>query len=242
VRREDSHGEAQGRRRDIGAGTADLAAFRRVREHTERLVLIEVGPHGTTCAGVGWMRSKLLLSVRAVRLARAVLGAAALVALAAPLRAGVALTDEHFDDPFVYCAAVGTIDAPDARYTGPALPEAVARGLQAALDLPAAAPLEPLLRNAIWRCMDGKVYACTIGANLPCAEKADTRTAPSAAVREFCQENPGADVIPMAVSGRATVFEWRCADARPTIVRQLAQPDAAGYLANIWYPIERATP
>jgi hypothetical protein len=90
--------------------------------------------------------------------------------------------------------------------------------------------------------MDGEVYACTFGANLPCAAKADTRTEPSAAVSEFCRQNPGAEVIPMAVTGRATVFEWRCADGRPTIVRQFAQPDAAGYLADIWYQIEPATP
>jgi hypothetical protein len=33
----------------------------------------------------------------------------------------------RFSDPFAYCAAVGTIDAPDARYTGPKVPEVVAR-------------------------------------------------------------------------------------------------------------------
>ena len=176
--------------------------------------------------------------------AMSVLAAAAVlvVAVQAPLRGGVALTEGRFANPFAYCAAIETIDAPDARYTGPALPEAVARGLQAALGLAAGAPGEPLPGNWTWRCMDGDVYACTVGANLPCAEKADTRTEPSAAVSEFCRQNPGAEVIPMAVTGRATVFEWRCADGRPTIVRQFAQPDAAGYLANIWYPIEPATP
>ncbi|HYZ25358.1 MAG TPA: dihydrolipoyl dehydrogenase [Geminicoccaceae bacterium] len=46
----------------IGAGTAGLAAYRRVREHTERLVLIEGGAHGTTCARVGCMPSKLLIA------------------------------------------------------------------------------------------------------------------------------------------------------------------------------------
>jgi dihydrolipoamide dehydrogenase len=46
----------------IGAGTAGLAAYRRVRGHTERLVLIEGGPHGTTCARVGCMPSKLLIA------------------------------------------------------------------------------------------------------------------------------------------------------------------------------------
>jgi len=168
--------------------------------------------------------------------------AALIFAVQAPLWASGAPDEARFDDPFAYCAAVGTVDAPDARYTGPALPEAVARGLKAAMNAPADAPLEPLLGNSIWRCMDGRVYACTVGANLPCAEKAETRTAPSAALRDFCRQNPDADGVPMVVTGRATVFEWRCAGGRPTVVRQFAQPDAAGYLAHIWYPIEPATP
>ncbi len=46
----------------IGAGTAGLAAYRRVREHIDSLVLIEGGPHGTTCARVGCMPSKLLIA------------------------------------------------------------------------------------------------------------------------------------------------------------------------------------
>src|ERR671918_1505994 len=52
-----------------------------------------------------------------------------------------------FTDPFAYCAAVGTIDAPDSRYTGPNVPEAVARGLMKAFSAPAAAPPEPFLPN-----------------------------------------------------------------------------------------------
>jgi dihydrolipoamide dehydrogenase len=47
----------------IGAG--GLAAYRRVREHTEGLVLIEVGPHRTTCARIGCMPSKLLIAAEA---------------------------------------------------------------------------------------------------------------------------------------------------------------------------------
>lgn len=40
----------------IGAGPAGPAAYRRMREHTDRLVLIEGGPHGTTCAWVARMQ------------------------------------------------------------------------------------------------------------------------------------------------------------------------------------------
>ena len=34
-----------------------------------------------------------------------------------------------FDDPFVYCAAVGTLDEPDERYVGDELPNGVIEGM-----------------------------------------------------------------------------------------------------------------
>jgi dihydrolipoamide dehydrogenase len=46
----------------IGAGTAGLAAYRAARAAGSRAVLIEGGPHGTTCARVGCMPSKLLIA------------------------------------------------------------------------------------------------------------------------------------------------------------------------------------
>lgn len=47
----------------IGAGSAGLAAVRQVRKQTERFVLINDGPYGTTCARVGCMPSKALIEV-----------------------------------------------------------------------------------------------------------------------------------------------------------------------------------
>ncbi len=142
-----------------------------------------------------------------------------------------------FSDPFVYCTSVGTIDAPDARYVGPRIPDTVAKGLQKAFNAPADAPLEPFRTNSFWRCMDGKVYACTVGANLPCQAKANTDRVPTAAEVDFCKANAQADFIPMAVTGRETVYEWRCRDGRPDIVRQMTTPDARGFLSNIWYEL-----
>jgi dihydrolipoyl dehydrogenase len=46
----------------IGAGTAGLAAYRAARASGARAVLIEGGTHGTTCARVGCMPSKLLIA------------------------------------------------------------------------------------------------------------------------------------------------------------------------------------
>ncbi|MEC9482412.1 MAG: FAD-dependent oxidoreductase, partial [Halomonas sp.] len=46
----------------IGTGTAGLGAYRAAKAHTDSVVLIEGGPYGTTCARVGCMPSKLLIS------------------------------------------------------------------------------------------------------------------------------------------------------------------------------------
>ncbi len=46
----------------IGAGTAGMGAYRAALKHTHRIVLIEGGPYGTTCARVGCMPSKLLIA------------------------------------------------------------------------------------------------------------------------------------------------------------------------------------
>lgn len=46
----------------IGAGTAGMVAYQRVRKVTDRVVLIEGDQYGTTCARVGCMPSKLLIA------------------------------------------------------------------------------------------------------------------------------------------------------------------------------------
>ncbi|WP_417567284.1 dihydrolipoyl dehydrogenase [Marinobacter sp.] len=46
----------------IGAGTAGMVAYQRVRKVTDKVVLIEADHYGTTCARVGCMPSKLLIA------------------------------------------------------------------------------------------------------------------------------------------------------------------------------------
>ncbi len=46
----------------IGGGTAGLGAYRAAKAHTKKVVMIEGGPYGTTCARVGCMPSKLLIA------------------------------------------------------------------------------------------------------------------------------------------------------------------------------------
>lgn len=73
-----------------------------------------------------------------------------------------------YDDPFAYCAAVGTIDAPDARYTGPHTSDEIINGYKIAAGLTdSTEPMEMLKKMTIWRCMNNQVYVCNFGANLP---------------------------------------------------------------------------
>jgi len=125
----------------------------------------------------------------------------------------------------------------DARYTGAETPEAVVNGLRKVLETPDDVPMEPFVAGTFWRCMDGKVWACFVGANLPCTEKADTSRTPTPDMADFCAANPTSDFIPAYVTGRATVYEWRCTAGAPEIVKQLVEPDAQGFQSNIWYEI-----
>jgi hypothetical protein len=142
-----------------------------------------------------------------------------------------------YKDPFTYCKAVGTIDSADSRYVGPKTPEVIVVGLKNAFGAPADAPLDVFERGTYWRCMDGNVYACNVGANLPCTEKADTSRVPNEGMKEWCESNQDSDFIPAFASGRATTYEWKCTGGEPTIVKEVNKPDAAGYISNIWYEI-----
>jgi hypothetical protein len=146
------------------------------------------------------------------------------------------LPPASYSDPFAYCAAVGTVDAPDARYTGEAMPAAVPEALVRQGVVSADAPPE-FQRNAVWRCMDGQVWACHFGANLPCQERADTAQVPTVEMEAFCQNNTSAEVIPAAVTGRATVYAWRCSDGQPAVVKQVFTPDAQGFIADFWFEL-----
>ena len=143
----------------------------------------------------------------------------------------------QFTDPFAYCAAVGTLDQPDNRYTGPETPDAIVQGIRQATGAAADAPSELFVAGTSWRCAGGEVLACFVGANLPCGEKADTSQTPHAGIVDYCKSNPAAELVPAAAAGRATVYEWRCKAGVPQIVKQVATPDAQGFIDGIWHPI-----
>jgi hypothetical protein len=144
---------------------------------------------------------------------------------------------DSFTDPFAYCAAVGAVDTPGNGYVGSQTPPSIIDGLKQAANLSADMPNTLIESGTVWRCMNGRVWACFVGANLPCSEKADTSQTPSQPMVDYCQANPASDAIPASVSGRATVYEWRCTDGSPAIIKQLFQPDSQGFVSDFWYEI-----
>ncbi len=153
--------------------------------------------------------------------------------IAAPRRQGT------IADPWTYCQAVGTIDTPDARYIGPANPEAVALSLFRSQVSPDK-PMDPqVVKSTTWRCVDGKVLACNFGANIPCRDKANTSKTPTAGMNDFCKANPNSDFIPLAVTGHNSIYAWKCDNTTPTIDKQVTEADAQGFVANVWHVVDR---
>ncbi len=156
-----------------------------------------------------------------------------------PRSPSTAAASGTFTDPFAYCAAVGTVDAPNSRYTGTAVPDQIINGFKKSAGLESSTePMAMLRKTTIWRCMGGKVYACNFGANLPCDSKADTAKTPSQAMSDFCKANPSSAIIPMSVTGHSTIYSWHCVNDSAEMVEQVETVDAAGYIGRIWYPIQ----
>jgi len=147
-------------------------------------------------------------------------------------------TQASSDNPFKYCKAVGTIDKPDARYTGKRVTYNIAEQLKEEFGASESMPNDLFMEGTYWRCMDGSVYACNVGNNLPCQEKADTSKKPNEGMINYCKENTDAEFIPAFAQGRTTVYEWKCKGGEPEVVKQIVDTDAAGYQKNIWYKIK----
>jgi hypothetical protein len=148
-------------------------------------------------------------------------------------------TQQSFSDPFAYCAAVGQIDTPDARYTGPNMSDTFFKAyLRAARLDPNGDYPDSFKQMTIWRCMNGKVYACNFGANIPCDSKANTDKTPTQEMKSFCQSNREADFIPMSVTGHNVIYSWHCVKGAPEILEQIDTVDAAGYQSSFWQLVE----
>jgi hypothetical protein len=124
--------------------------------------------------------------------------------------------------PRAYCARVGNDD--ELRSSPPSLTSAIKRLFDiAGNNVPTA---------AYYRCAEGHVLVCWVGANLPCG-KANTAKE-LAAVTQWCATHPNSDFIPMVVTGHDTLYSWRCAGGTAQAGAPVGKLDARGFFAEYW--------
>lgn len=137
-------------------------------------------------------------------------------------------------DPFAYCESVTTVDAPDERYTGQAMPETL---LQTLLDQGIVQADSPDLRKfgfMQWRCMDQNLYVCLAGENLPCEVKADTSTTAHASIHDYCEKLINSDGTLPALVTVPSVYEWTCVEREPKRGKQVLSVDSQGFAETYW--------
>jgi len=79
--------------------------------------------------------------------------------------------------------------------------------------------------GAAWAARSGLASSAPI---LPCTAKADTSRTPTPAMVDFCNANPTSDFIPANVTGRETIYEWRCTDGAPRDRQRAVQARCPG--------------
>ena len=123
----------------------------------------------------------------------------------------------------------------------PSLHDAALRAFKKFFPDAAQKPADNMLAGqAKFRCMSGKVYACFIGANLPCSKMNTEKS--NAGADAFCKDNPTADSVPMVATGHDTIYSYRCKDGRAEIARKLYQLDQRGFAQSLWTPVASEAP
>lgn len=163
-----------------------------------------------------------LPSLRRTLLFLSLAGACAAAIAAAPARAAD-------DDARTYCKSAGT---DDQRF--PLTADMVADANKA---LGTAMPADIAVKQITWRCMDSRVMVCAVGANLHCG-RADTQVVATPETSAWCKQNPGASFIPAYVTGRDTIWKWRCDGRKPHIDGPAHTVDKQGFIAENWKALD----
>ena len=144
---------------------------------------------------------------------------------------------EELPEPWATCREVGDRDEPAPLPSSPDGSPALLASVRQAFELADDTPDEVVTAWTLWRCADGETLACVVGANLPCGEQADASRTPSDPMREYCRGASDGD-IPAVVTGRTTVFTWRCLAGEPEAGEAWSEPDSRGFHRALWRRIE----
>lgn len=86
--------------------------------------------------------------------------------------------------------------------------------------------------QAQYRCMNGKVMVCFMGANLPCVRMNAKRENPGADM--FCRDNPDAGSVPAYAIGHDSIHAYRCRNGKAEVAGTTRQLDQRGSAKTLW--------
>lgn len=129
-----------------------------------------------------------------------------------------------------YCRQVHNDDT--IRGYDPSLHDGAMRAFRRLYPHARGGPSDSDLTFSSFRCMDGKVMACFLGANEPCDKMNTNRTNPGADA--FCQDMPNVDFVPLAAIGHDTIYRYRCHNGKPIVTGKVFVLDKRGFAKELW--------
>jgi hypothetical protein len=138
-----------------------------------------------------------------------------------------AVSMDNGENPFQSCRRVGTDDNPGY------VPASLAPAFAKVFDIRITST--EIQHSSSFRCYRGRLMGCMVGANLNCG-KADTSKT-SQGGDEWCRSHPNDVMIPMAATGHATIFSWRCSGDRAVPAKVISRVDDQGFEVINWKPL-----
>jgi len=140
-------------------------------------------------------------------------------------RAGIAAPAAH-DSPRAYCAHIGTDD------TLRTPPSSLAPAIRRLFNIRGHyAP-----KAAYYRCAEGAVKVCFVGANLPCGKANTSKNQP--AVARWCETHPDTESIPLYVTGHDSLYSWHCIGSKAATGASHGTLDPRGFFEEYWKTVK----
>jgi|GEM_PF-1706400 len=144
-----------------------------------------------------------------------------------------------YEDPFDFCKAVRNVDTNDSdpslvdkRYVGENPPSVISKTMGVPMGI-----------LVVWRCMDGNVYGCELGASgRACTQWKNVTSSPTKSIRHFCANHPNNHMVAYAYND--TPWEWVCRGTVGVIdtSEKKLSLDKRGYYRDCWKKIPTAEP
>lgn len=86
--------------------------------------------------------------------------------------------------------------------------------------------------QAQYRCMNGRIMVCFVGANLPCVKMNADRH--NAGAEAYCRSARDGDHVSAAATGHDAVFSFQCRNGKAEVVGEPWKLDKRGFAKKLW--------